>query len=231
MLCAHYRVWIRSGKVIFVTGINWRLETGAPLQSLARPDPSDEALAARVARHDMAAFSLIYDRYAQSVYALAAHLLGPIDAEEIVQEVFLRLWNKAEQFDESRGNFGGWFMTVARNYVMDELRSRSQQQKLVAAEEIDHLLSSETDPSVNVEEESSQREQGAAIFRALKTLPEEQRRVLILAYFGGLSQSAIAERLNWPLGTVKKRIRLGLQKLRAFLTGHEAKIETKTSAE
>ncbi len=180
-------------------------------------EPSDETLAGRVAQRDMAAFELIYDRYAKSVYALAAHLLGHAEAEEVVQEVFLRLWHKAGQFDPARGFFNTWFMAIARHHVLDELRQRSQQQRLVAAEEIDQLLAEAADPAANVEEQAWLRERGNTILDALQSLPAEQRRVLVLAYFGGLSQSAIARHLGWPLGTVKKRVRLGLQKLRASL--------------
>ncbi|MGH2350361.1 MAG: RNA polymerase sigma factor [Chloroflexota bacterium] len=177
----------------------------------------DEALAARVVLRDAAALALLYDRYAPAIYAMAAHMLGASEAEEAVQEVFLRLWNRAQQFDPSRGPFGAWFMAVARHHVLDEVRRRGQQQRILAAETIDRLLASAVDPQVNVEEEAWRHERGAVLRRALQALPDEQRRVLVLAYFGGLSQAAIAERLGCPLGTVKKRIRLGLQKLRAAL--------------
>jgi RNA polymerase sigma-70 factor, ECF subfamily len=189
-------------------------------------DPSDEALASRIAQQDVTAFSMLYDRYARAIYVLAAHTIGAAEAEEIVQDVFLRLWDKAHQFDSARGSFAAWFMTIARNHVMDALSKRSQHQRLVAAEAIDYLLMKTADPMINIEEEAGQRQQLSSIFQALKTLPEEQRRVLILAYFGGLSQSTIAERLNWPLGTVKKRIRLGLQKLRTYLSGHDTPVKT-----
>ena len=178
-------------------------------------EPSNEALAARVARRDVAAFTQLYDRYAPAVYALAAHTLGRADAEEVVQAVFLRLWNKAGQFDAARGLFGAWFMTVARHCVLDELRRRGQQRRLLAIGEIEQLLAETSDPTVDVEEQAWLRERGEAMARALGTLPPEQRRVLVLAYFGGLSQGEIARQLDVPLGTVKKRIRLGLQKLRA----------------
>jgi len=183
------------------------------------PEPSDELLAERVVQRDMEAFSIIYDRYAQPIYAMAAHMLGASEAEEIVQEVFLRLWNRADQFDPARGHFGPWLMTIARYRILDELRSRSQTERFMAADEIDHLLEETPDTEANVEEEVALRERNEVVFQALKTLPPEQRRVLILAYFGGLSQSFIAEHLNWPLGTVKKRIQLGLRKLRGLLNG------------
>lgn len=192
-------------------------------QYLPPLEPTDEILVERILQQDVPAFSVLYDRYAQAIYALAAHMIGPPEAEEIVQEVFLRLWNKANQFDPARGSFGSWLMTIARHRILDELRNNNQQ-RLLAVEDINQLLESMADPMVDVEEEVWQRERNAAILNQMKTLPAEQQRALILAYFGGFSQSTIAEQLGWPLGTVKKRIRLGLQKLRTFLT--ESRLET-----
>ena len=180
-------------------------------------EPPDEALARRVAERDAAALAALYDRYAPGIYALAAHMLGRAQAEEVVQEVFLRLWHKAGQFDAGRSSFGAWFMAVARHHVLDELRRHGHQQRLQGVAAVERALAEAADPAVDVEEAAFLREQGSALLRALNDLPAEQRRVLVLAYFGGLSQSAMAEQLGWPLGTVKKRVRLGLQKLRAAL--------------
>ena len=183
-----------------------------------KPEPTDEELVARVTERDRTAFALLYDRYAKPIYALAAHTLGRAEAEEVVQDVFLRLWNRADQFDAQKGSFRAWFMAVARHRVLDELKRRNQQERLiVAAGEIERLLSEASDPAADAEEETWLHERSKAVVEALKGLPDEQRRVLVLAYFGGLSQSSMAERLGWPLGTVKKRIRLGLQKLRTAL--------------
>jgi RNA polymerase sigma-70 factor, ECF subfamily len=179
-------------------------------------DPSDETLVARVCRQDVTAFSQLYDRYARPVYVLAAGALGRAEAEEIVQEVFLRLWRKANQFQPERGPFGAWFMTIARHHVWDVLR-RLHREPSLAVEVIDQLLMESATSAVNVEEEAWSQEVGKAVLHALQGLPTDQRRALVLAYFGGLSQSSIAQHLGWPLGTVKKRIRLGLQKLRTAL--------------
>ncbi len=185
--------------------------------SLVQSELSDEALIARVQQRDVVAFSLLYDRYAQAIYALAAHLLSHVDAEEIVQDTFLRLWNRAEQYDASRGSFRTWFITIARHCVFDELKRRNHEQRSLAVNEIEHLLSDAEDLQTNVAEEAWLRQRQDALIHALRDLPAEQRRALVLAYFGGLSQSAIAQELGLPLGTVKKRIRLGLQKLRTYL--------------
>jgi RNA polymerase sigma-70 factor (ECF subfamily) len=200
-----------------------------PLQSLQIPvkdtsavsnDPSDERLATRIAAHDVSAFGLVYDRYSQPVFAMAGHMLGVHEAEEAAQEIFMRLWHKASQYDPTRGPFSHWFMSIARNHILDKLRARSERMRIVAAEEIDLLLSEAADPRVDVLEQVWQNQRGDALLQALLRIPPEQRRVIVLAYFGGMSQSEIAHYLGIPLGTVKKRIRLGLQKLRGALSPH-----------
>ncbi len=193
-------------------------------------EPADEALVARVCQRDAAALAQLYDRYATPVYALASHLLGAADAEEVVQDAFLSLWHKAAQYDPARSPFGAWFMAIARHRTLDELRRRNHQQRLRAAEGVDRVLAEAPDPATGVEEAVWQRESGDAVLRALQRLPEEQRRVLVLGYFGGLSHAAMAQRLGWPLGTVKKRVRLGLQKLRAALGGYAPRAENEPAA-
>lgn len=180
-------------------------------------EESDEALVEQVKAQDVAAFTLLYDRYAPAIYALAAHLLNPTDAEEVVQEVFLRLWNKAGRFDAQSGSFKPWFMTVARNHIWDLLKQRTNEQRLLATYEIEQHLSAPVDLDAHISETTWSDQRQAAMLNALQALPAEQKRAIVMAYFGGFSQSAIAQELGWPLGTVKKRIRLGLQKLRHFL--------------
>jgi RNA polymerase sigma-70 factor (ECF subfamily) len=181
--------------------------------------PSDEVLVARVRQRDSAALTMLYDRYATQVYALAGHALGSADAEEVVQDVFLRLWHKAGQFDPALSSFGAWFMAIARHRVLDELRRRGHQSHLRAAGSVEQALSRTIDPGPGIEEEFWRRESGIAVLHALQRLPEEQRRVLVLGYFGGLSHAEMSAHLGWPLGTVKKRVRLGMRKLRAALDG------------
>jgi len=180
-------------------------------------EPSDEVLVARVAKRDVAAFATLYDRYARRIYAWAAHVVGSADAEDMVQEVFVRLWDKAAQFDDRRGRFAWWFIAIARHHLTTQLRRRSLQQRIVAADEIERLLADAPDRSAGPDEVAWSHERGADLLRALATLPSEQRRVLVLAYFAGLSQPEIARHTGTPLGTVKKRTRLALQKLRERL--------------
>lgn len=176
----------------------------------------DAALVGRLSRGDVDAFETLYDRYAREVYVLAAHVLGRDDADEVVQDVFLKLWLRAGQFDPARGSFAAWFMTIARHRVFDQLKHRRS--TVAVAETIDGLLENAPDPGLEPEERVWLAERRATVLAAVRELPAEQRRTLVLAYFGGLSQSAISELLGVPLGTVKKRLRLGLAKLRASLS-------------
>lgn len=181
-------------------------------------DDSDNALAAGIANGDAGAWSSLFDRYAPAVYAFAAHMLGRDHAEDVMQEVFLRLWRSAGQFDPERGAFSAWFYAIVRHRIQDELRHRRREERLLVASDADDLLAETPIPGVDVDDAITQRERTHALLRALQSLPPDQRRVLVLAYFGaGLTQSAIADYLDCPLGTVKKRTRLGLQKLRTIL--------------
>lgn len=134
-------------------------------EPLRQPEPSDEILISQVVRRDVTAFSAIYERYARPIYTMASHMLGATEAEEIVQEVFLRLWNRADQFEPKRGRFKSWFMAIARHRIVDALRLRHQQQRLIAAEDIDLLLAGLADPLINVEEEVWLREDSGPFCR------------------------------------------------------------------
>jgi RNA polymerase sigma-70 factor (ECF subfamily) len=186
------------------------------LQRRAQLAVPDATLVERVSRGDVAAFETLYDRYAREVFVLAAHVLGRNDADEVVQDVFLKLWQRAGQFDPARGSFTAWLMTIARHRVFDQLKGRRSAVAVAVA--IDGLLENVPDPGLEPEERVSLAERRATVLAAVRQLPAEQRRALVLAYFGGMSQSAISELLGVPLGTVKKRLRLGLAKLRASLS-------------
>jgi RNA polymerase sigma-70 factor, ECF subfamily len=187
-----------------------------PVERRAQLAATDSTLAERVSRGDVAAFETLYDRYAREVFVLAAHVLGRNDADEVVQDVFLKLWQRAGQFDPARGSFTAWLMTIARHRVFDQLKDRRSAVAVAVA--IDGLLENVPDPELEPDELVSLAERRATMLAAVRELPAEQRRALVLAYFGGLSQSAISELLGVPLGTVKKRLRLGLAKLRASLS-------------
>jgi RNA polymerase sigma-70 factor (ECF subfamily) len=185
-------------------------------------EPPDEALCARVAEHDVVAFETLYDRYRDRVYAWAAHVLGPRQAEDTTQEVFALLWRRAGQFNQSRGQFTQWFWALTRNHILRDLRGISRQRRLQMADQIAALISTAITEGVDVEEAAFAKVDSQRALDALGRLPPDQRRVLVMTYFVGLSQSAIAEELSLPLGTVKKRVRLGLQKLRRAMNANEA---------
>jgi len=184
---------------------------------------ADEDLAARTARGDLAAFTQLYDRYARRIHAWSAHVLGTGRAEDAMQEIFLRLWQHAGQFDGARGTFVTWFTAIARHHLVHVLRQDGIRRRVAVAAEIAGVLEHASAATPGPDETVGQREEGAALARALRLLPEEQRQVLVLAYFAGLSQTQIADQLAIPLGTVKKRVRLGMGKLRGTLAPRVAR--------
>jgi RNA polymerase sigma-70 factor (ECF subfamily) len=184
---------------------------------------ADEELVARTARGDLAAFTQLYDRYARRIHAWSAHVLGTGRAEDAMQEIFLRLWQHAGQFDGERGMFVTWFTAIARHHLVHVLRQDGMRRRVAVAAEIAGVLEHASAAAPGPEEMVGQREDGAVLATALRLLPEEQRQVLVLAYFGGLSQSQIADHLSIPLGTVKKRVRLGMGKLRDTLAPRVAR--------
>ena len=180
-------------------------------------EPDDHLLLERIAAKDKDALNALYNRYMTPVYSLSLHMLKqPPLAEEVTQDVFLNIWLKAGSFDASRGNPRSWIMSVAHHRVVDVIRARRRTYSMSDPEDYDtleRLPSSE--PSVEVQvAQSLDRER---IMRALATLPDNQREVIELAYFEGYSQSEMAEKLSQPLGTIKTRVRLAMQKLRTSL--------------
>lgn len=172
----------------------------------------------QVAAGDSAALGTLYDRYGAAVYSLALRMLRDrLLAEELVQETFVRVWRQAASFDGARGAMATWVLNIARHLAIDELRRRGARPNMAdgnAAEQLELVESGEDDPS----EQAYANMRHEVVSHALEQLPETQRRVLELAYFGGLSQSEIAARLGDPLGTVKTRMRLGLEKLKNILS-------------
>jgi RNA polymerase sigma-70 factor (ECF subfamily) len=174
---------------------------------------SDEELVALLAARDVTALDTLYGRHARATFALALKLLGDRElAEEVVQESFLTLWRRSDAFVPQRGRFLPWLLGVTHHRAVDVLRHR----QLEARRRVDADVVQVVDASVGADPEACAWDQARAeaVGRALATLPQEQRRALELAYYGGLSQSEIARALREPLGTVKTRIRLGMQKLR-----------------
>lgn len=167
-----------------------------------------DALLRLVRARDGAAFEVLYDRFSRLVFGIAVRMLGDADtAEDVVQCVFLKLWNAPDSF--RGGNFAAWLARITRNQALDHLRRRArrQTQELAAdlpdAEHLDDLIASKF--------------QARRIRQALAEIPDEQRLPIELGFFGGITHEEIARRIATPLGTVKTRIRAGLQKLRHSL--------------
>jgi RNA polymerase sigma-70 factor (ECF subfamily) len=188
------------------------------------PDPSvsklerlaDEELMAVVDRKDPAAFEVLYDRHGGAAYSLAYRIVGDrTTAEDVAQEAFLSIWRSNARFDRARGSVRSWVLGVVRNRAIDALRRGGAQAPRLDADD-DGVL--EARPAEErTDAEAARRETAGEIQAALRELPDDQSKVIQLAYFGGFSHSEIAEMLGMPLGTVKGRMRLGLEKIRVQL--------------
>ncbi len=186
----------------------------------------DDELMARLEHRDLAAFEALYDRYSDLVYSVALRVVADSHvAQDVTQDVFLRVWRRPEQFDVNRGKFVTWLMSVTRNKSIDERRSqgrRLRHESLPTTSEEEDVL-----PSGNDRDDPALAtvlsDERAAVRKALEVLPAEQKLAIQLAYFGGLTQQEIANTLGQPLGTVKTRIRLGMQKMRGALEERRGK--------
>ena len=184
----------------------------------------DVALMRRIVEADETALGALYDRWVRSLYSLVLHLLkDPDEAEDVVEETFWQAWKKADSYEPSRGAVSTWLLTIGRRKALDRLRAkkRSGADTVHGDFSFADLPSTAPDPSMEVEG-AELREQ---VRNALADLPDEQREVLELGYFSGLSQSEIAEATGQPLGTVKTRMRLAMQKLREPLSMHRGVTE------
>ncbi len=179
----------------------------------------DVTLVTRMAQQDPDALAAFYDRWSPTVRGLVLRIVGePADTDEVVEEVFWQVWQQAQRFDMARGRVPVWLMTIARSRALDRARARKRRRDEVSdtlddgSSRLDQMPSDES--IANPGELANQRDLVAG---ALKALPAEQREVVLLAYFAGLSQAEIADRLDLPLGTVKTRTRLAFAKLRESL--------------
>ena len=173
-------------------------------------------LLGRIARGDLQAMSEFYDQTATPLFSVALRILNDAgEAEEVVQDVFVQIWEKAATFDAQLGSAFHWALSITRHRAIDRLRKRQRQARLV-----DELLEQGADePSSTAAPDSQAQglERTVAVRTALAGLPQEQRQAIELAFFSGLTHPEIAEVLQEPLGTVKARIRRGLLKLRECL--------------
>jgi RNA polymerase sigma-70 factor (ECF subfamily) len=181
-------------------------------------DLSDDQLLAALAQSELRALDALYDRYARPAYSLAYRIVGERGAaEDVVQDAFLSAWRQAKSFKRERGSPRTWFMSIVHHRAIDRLRASASSADTIP---LDDLPDAPTDaPGVWQQVWTSLR--GDIVRRALELLPPEQKKSIELAYFSGYTQTEIAELMGVPLGTVKGRMRMGLQKLRAALEGPE----------
>ncbi|MEM9291135.1 MAG: sigma-70 family RNA polymerase sigma factor [Acidobacteriota bacterium] len=175
----------------------------------------DAEIVQRIADGDQYALGELYDRFAPLLISVTRRVLGdPEDADEVVQETLLQVWKQAGRYRQSRSAVSTWLVLLARSRAIDRLRSRQSHSRALTA-----LRQDQRDPHTSAEATGSvlMEERRHRIFHELKELPDSQRQVLELAYYGGLSQSQIAEQEGIPLGTVKTRTLLALKKLREAL--------------
>jgi RNA polymerase sigma-70 factor, ECF subfamily len=192
------------------------------IAAIASPNPElqdrGRELVGRAARGDRQALRRLYDLYSPAAMAIALRMLKnrPV-AEEIVQDTFVEVWRRAREYDASRGTVSAWVATIARTRALDRLRAEG---RLSAAKE--KAAAEPETPSVAPLELAVERQQRERVGAALQTLPAEQRTAIEMAYFDGLTQREIAEKLGQPLGTVKTRVRLAMEKLAVVLVGPQS---------
>jgi len=175
-------------------------------------DPTDESLMADLVERRLPALGTLYDRYGRLAYALAYRILGEAEAaEDVVHDAFLLAWRGAPGFRRDRGSARGWLLSIVHHRAVDVLRRKTafRPAPLEAAEQRAGDADTAEEAARNVEHEG--------VRRVLTTLPEAQRRTIELAYFGGYTQVELAQLMGVPLGTVKGRMRIGLQKMRRAL--------------
>jgi RNA polymerase sigma-70 factor (ECF subfamily) len=187
-----------------------------------RPDQDehDAELLRATARGDESAFASIYDHYSPILFGLLLRILrSRSEAEDVLQEVFLQVWQQARSFDAARGRAFTWLVTLARSRAIDRLRAVDSRERAAQRSAEDAPPARRQQDAEWADDAAIRVQRAEAVQGALAELPEEQRQVLVLAYLEGMSQSEIAAAKNQPLGTVKTRTRSGLKKLSETLRG------------
>jgi RNA polymerase sigma-70 factor (ECF subfamily) len=177
----------------------------------------DGALVRRMAAGDESALGLLYDRWSPLLHSVARRIVAdPDDAEEVLEEAFWQAWRQAARYEEGRGGVSTWLTMIVRSRALDRVRARGRLRE-ERWENIPEPIAGDADGAVSPDAAAEQDEQRRLIAAAVAQLPPDQRETVELAYFRGMSQSEIAAKLGQPLGTVKTRARLALQKLRESL--------------
>jgi RNA polymerase sigma-70 factor, ECF subfamily len=178
---------------------------------------ADEDLMQLVRKGDSAAFEVVYERHATAAFSLAYRMVGTRNAaEDVVQESFLSLWRSGARYDRARGSVRTWVLGIVHNRAIDALRRSIVHDRRRASDE---GIEERFEARERTDVEAARNDEAREVRAALRTLPDEQCKVIELAYFGGFSQSEIAAMLETPIGTVKGRMRLGLEKMRGQLGG------------
>jgi RNA polymerase sigma factor (sigma-70 family) len=184
-------------------------------------DANDTLLLKRIAQRDRLAVSTLYDRYSRIIYGLAFKSLGSVEeSEEVVLDVFAQIWRIAERYDVQKGRADTWIFTLARSRIIDRLRQIQRTNPSINVSMDAEEIQLPAD-DVDLFEEALIKERRTLVVAAMQTLPPEQRIIIELAYYQGLTQSQIAAETGLALGTVKTRIRLGLNKLKSALDTQE----------
>jgi RNA polymerase sigma-70 factor, ECF subfamily len=186
-------------------------------KTLVKPEPTDEQLISAICKGEESAIEVLYERYHRYAYALAYRILrDPVTAEDIVQDAFLSIWRKASSYRSQTGRVQSWIQAIVRNRSIDKIRASAHRDYQWTPLQVEN----EQDPASeqpDVWEQAWQSEQHRIIYQVMEQIPDDQRNVIELAYFWGLTHAEIAEQYQIPLGTVKGRMRLGLQKMKSLL--------------
>lgn len=205
---------------------------GAPRKMGGEPsqDPSDLDLARKMAEGDADALRDLYRRLSALAYSLALRIVGnEADAQEVIVDAFYQAWKQADQYDAARATVTGWVLNITRSRAIDLLRSRRRAARREGrVREPGFTFHLESPPTP--EQHAIREDTRARLRRVVAELPEDQRWAVELAYFSGLSQSQIAERLGQPLGTIKTRLRLAMEKMRRAVMGEDVKPDEREAA-
>jgi RNA polymerase sigma-70 factor, ECF subfamily len=179
---------------------------------------ADVALLDRIARRDQTGLAELYDRHCRLLFSLILRILRDRgESEDVLQEVFVRVWDRADSYNPSLGTPAAWLVRISRNRAIDRLRARTVRAGIHAPEVERPEQAPDLAPQANPEQFAASSEERRVIVDAIAALPSEQRQLIESAFYGGYTQSELAERFDLPLGTVKTRIRTGMQSLRRAL--------------
>jgi RNA polymerase sigma-70 factor (ECF subfamily) len=179
-----------------------------------RDEPTDEVLLDRIARQELPALDELYARFGRTAFSVAYHILCNAEsAEDVVQDVFMTVWRRADSFVPGRGSARTWLLSIVRHRAIDVARARAARPQGMPIDDLIGLAAADDDPST----EAMRRIDAANVRAALDSLPVLQRQVVELAFFSGFSYPEISEQIGVPLGTVKSRMRLALERLRSVL--------------